>query len=172
MLTNAGRLLALAAICASAAPAAAHVVLEPRSAPAGSYAKAVFTVGHGCDGAATVGSQVHLPPGITSARPQARPGWTVTIEKEPLPSGSEAQSHGKQLTERIARITWRGGPLPDDQFEDFTILVQLPRDAGRRWFRVLQTCTQGVRDWAEVPGPNQSPRDLKSPALPLEVVPR
>ncbi len=38
----------------SASPAAAHVTLEKRQAPVGSYYKAVFAVPHGCAGSATV----------------------------------------------------------------------------------------------------------------------
>ena len=44
--------ITLAALAAS--PAAAHVTLEKRQAPVGSYYKAVFAVPHGCAGSATV----------------------------------------------------------------------------------------------------------------------
>ncbi len=42
-----------APLALSATAAFSHVVLETRSAPAGSAYKAVFQVGHGCQGSAT-----------------------------------------------------------------------------------------------------------------------
>jgi uncharacterized protein YcnI len=41
-------------------PARAHVTLEKRQAPVGSYYKAVFAVPHGCAGSATVKLRVQF----------------------------------------------------------------------------------------------------------------
>ena len=44
---------AVAVAALSASQASAHVTLERRQAPVGSYYKAVFAVPHGCAGSAT-----------------------------------------------------------------------------------------------------------------------
>ena len=49
---------ALAVLAVS--PAAAHVTLEKRQAPVGSYYKAVFAVPHGCAGSPTVKLRVQI----------------------------------------------------------------------------------------------------------------
>lgn len=147
-------------------PAAAHAVLEPRSGAAGAYLRTAVTVGHGCDGSATVAVEVDIPPDIRVARPQPKPGWTVTVERQPLAQPFE--SHGRRVTERVSRVIWRGGPLPADQFDAFGLLLQLPRDAGRRLVRVRQVCEQGELDWHEPPAAPGAPRP-RSPAAVLDV---
>ena len=56
---------------------AAHVTLEKRQAPVGSYYKAVFAVPHGCAGSATVKLRVQIPEGVIGIKPMPKPGWTA-----------------------------------------------------------------------------------------------
>jgi uncharacterized protein YcnI len=63
---------ALVLLIASQA-ASAHVVLEQRSAAAGSNYRAAFRVGHGCDGLATTGISVRIPAGVKGAKPCPSP---------------------------------------------------------------------------------------------------
>lgn|GEM_PF-460841 len=163
--------LALAACAAAWAGAAqAHITLEQPRAEAGSTYKAVFRVGHGCDGAATHTLIVHLPPGVQEARPSPKAGWTVERR-----IGSLAQagtSHGKTVTEGVRQIVWRGGPLDDAHYDEFVLRAKLPEQVGPLWFRVEQRCEGGATtDWAEVPASGTSTRGLKAPAALLEVVP-
>ncbi len=130
----------------SALSAEAHVVLTQKSAPVGGYFRAQFMVGHGCEGSATVAVQVDLPDGVPVARPQPKSGWTLSYETGPL--AEPANVHGKMKTEGIRRVIWRGGPLPDEQYDEFTLLVFLAKPGEQR-FRVLQTCQTGQNDWAE-----------------------
>lgn len=162
-------LYAAAITCAAAAGAQAHIVLDVREAPAGSYYKGVFRVGHGCGDSATVSITVSIPPGILNVRPQPKPGWQVTIEKEPL--AHAAHHHGHEVTERVARVTWTGGPLPDAHFDEFALQMKLPDAApdGVLHFPVLQKCEQGERNWADVPPDGRSGRDVKSPAPALRL---
>ena len=67
--------IALATLAAS--PAAAHVTLEKRQAPVGSYYKAVFAVPHGCAGSPTVKLRVQIPEGVIGIKPMPKPGWTA-----------------------------------------------------------------------------------------------
>jgi hypothetical protein len=159
-------LLAALGCAALAAPASAHVVLVQKQAPAGSYYRAQFMVGHGCEGSATVSVQVDIPEGVPVARPQPKAGWVLSYETGPL--AELAMVHGKPKTEGIRRVTWTGGPLPDEQYEEFGMMLFLAKP-GRLHFRVLQTCEKGANDWAGVAvegGPKPA-----FPAATLDVLP-
>ena len=61
----------------AASPAAAHVSLEKRQAPVGSYYKAVFAVPHGCAGSPTVKLRVQITEGVIGIKPMPKPGCTL-----------------------------------------------------------------------------------------------
>ncbi|MFS2016545.1 YcnI family protein [Massilia sp. CT11-108] len=128
-----------------AAPLAhAHITVAPATAPAGAHQTLVFKVGHGCAGSATTGITVQLPEGVT-AKPMPKPGWTITLAPR--------------------EINWRGGPLPDAYYDEFTLQARLPEAPGRLVFKVGQQCEKGRMDWADV-----AP-ESKTPAPVLEVLP-
>jgi len=139
----------LAAPLVIGASAQAHVSLEQKTAVAGSYQKLTFRVGHGCEGSATTALTITLPEGLKGAKTMPKPGWTVA------PAGAAARD-----------ISWKGGPLPDEQFDEFNLLVKLPDAPGKQVFRVLQQCEKGRADWSELPGTAG-----KFPAPVLEIVP-
>ena len=150
-----------------AASAAAHVTVEPASVVAGRYAKLSFRVGHGCDGRPTQRVEIHMPAGFHVAKPQPKPGWTLSTRMEPVIT--DVKVHGKPVTQVLAQATWVGGPLPDDQFDEFALMVQVPATAGPVPIRVRQVCDQGEHDWREIAdAPAARPR---SPAPVLLVVP-
>lgn len=166
-----------AALCWSAA-ASAHVVLEVREAPAGSYYKATFRVGHGCKGSPTTQIKVTLPGGVNTAKPQPKAGWTYAAVKGPVAADPHAGhaghgDHGPAPTERTAVATWTGGPLADDQYDEFVLMLKLP-DAPETtlYFPVEQVCVEGVNRWVEIPAAGQSLRDLKEPAAALKLTPK
>lgn len=164
-------MLAVGALCAL--PAAAHITLDPAAAPAGSYVRAALRVPHGCAGAATTKVTLDLPEGIYSARPMPKPGWRLTIERRRLPQ-SVRSPHGRDLEEEVARISWEGGPLPDEQYEEFIVMLQAPNEpGGMLYLPVLQGCEGGRSDnWAEVPAAGQHAHDLPRPAPALRLTPR
>jgi periplasmic copper chaperone A len=128
-----------------AAPLAhAHVTVAPATAPAGAYQTLVFKVGHGCAGSATTGITVQLPEGVT-AKPMPKAGWTITLAPR--------------------EISWRGGPLPDAYYDEFTLQAKLPDTPGRYAFKVGQQCEKGRMDWADTTA------ESKTPAPVLEVTP-
>ena len=146
--------------------ASAHVVLVQKAVPVSTYYRAQFMVGHGCEGSPTVSVQVDIPDGVPVARPQPKAGWTLTYETAEL--AEPAMVHGKPKTEGIRRVVWRGGPLPDEQYEEFGMMLFLAKP-GRLHFRVLQTCERGANDWAGVAaegGPKPA-----FPAATLDVLP-
>jgi periplasmic copper chaperone A len=156
-------------ICAPAA--FSHVSLESRTAAAGTYYKAVFGVGHGCDGAATRRVAVQIPDGFRGAKPMPKPGWTVTAESAKL--ATPYDDHGKPVTQDVRRVTWQAetakAALPDAHFDQFTVRGKLYEQAGPMWFKVLQTCDKGQNDWSEIPVSGTAIAQLKWPAALLEV---
>lgn len=97
-----------------------------------------------------------------------KPGWTIERRVEKLTKPFD--SHGKTVTEAVAAITWRGGLLTDDFFDEFAVQMQLPETPGPIWFKVLQRCEKGENDWATVPASGTSTRGLKAPAVLLELI--
>lgn len=158
-----GLLLVLALL---AAPAAAHIVIEPAAAPAGGYYAGRFRVGHGCGTAATTALRVELPAAIISARPQPKPGWTVEIERVPL--AQAVRGEGGEIRERVAAITWRGR-LPADQFDEFGMMFKLPAEAGALYFPAVQSCDGKEQRWTTVPAAGQDWHGVPNPAPVLTV---
>jgi uncharacterized protein YcnI len=154
---------------ATSAAALAHVTLEQPQAPAGSYYKAVFRVGHGCEGSPTIGLTVTLPPGVTGAKPMPKAGWSLATRVEKLTQ--PYQSHGRTVTEDVAAVSWRGGPLLDAHYDEFVIRLRLPETPGPLFFKVAQFCEQGRIDWADIPAEGRTLRDYKTPAAVLDVLP-
>jgi uncharacterized protein YcnI len=134
-------------LAATAAPA--HVVLTQTSAKGGSSSVATFRVTHGCDGAPTTALRIAIPESIASARPQPKPGWTLDMDRN---------------GDHVTAITWRGGNLPSDEFDEFSVLLKLPKDVGPLVFPATQTCKKSVEQWNEIAQPGQNPHALENPA--------
>ena len=147
----------------------AHVVLAEPTAVAGSYYRATFKVGHGCDGSSTTAITVNIPAGFENVKPMPKPGWVVEIKMEKL--ANPIESHGKKITETVRQVTWRGGPLLDQHYDEFVMMTKLPDDAGKQWFSVAQTCEKGVIEWNQIPAIGKTRRDVKAPAAELEITP-
>jgi len=143
------------ALALGATTAQAHVAADPKQATAGSYQAVVFRVGHGCDDVhATTAIRVEIPAGMTAARPQPKPGWTLKTER----AAPDAP---------VTAVTWTG-LLPPDQFDEFAILFHLPKAEGTLYFPTIQTCQGAVARWTEVPQPGQSGRpEHPAPTLTL-----
>lgn len=153
-------LLILAAV-ALPGGASAHVALTQTTARAGAYHAAVFRVGHGCGEAATTAITVRLPDNIPLARPQPKPGWTVSFGRETL--DPPLSDHGRPLTERIRTITWTG-ELAADSFDEFALLAKLPTDAATLTFPVVQTCGATTVAWDGSDAAHPAPTLTLSPA--------
>jgi len=165
-------ILATACLGLLALPALAHVSLETKSAPAGTPYKAVFQVGHGCEGSPTTGMAVQIPAGFQGTKPYQKAGWTVTVKREKL--AKPYDSHGKSVIEDVSLVTWTANSpqaaLQDANFDEFMLRGTLPEAAGPLWFKVLQTCERGSNDWSEMPAAGASAKGLKSPAVQLDVI--
>lgn len=162
----------VAALLAVASPSAAHVTLDPAPARADSYYKAVLRVPHGCNGSPTRRIRVRIPDGVTSVKPQPKTGWTLEIAKKKLAQPLD-DGHGGKITEVVGEVGWSGGRLPDEQFDEFAMMLKLP-DAPNAtlYFPVVQDCEQGVHRWIEIPETGRASRELKEPAPALPLLPK
>jgi uncharacterized protein YcnI len=167
MRTIIGFLLLLAAL----RPAQAHITLERGEAAAGSPYKIVLRVPHGCDGSPTTGIDVKLPEGVIAAKPMPKAGWQLAIQK-----GAYAREysfyHGMRLKDGAREISWSGGRLPDDYYDEFVIAAFVAKELapGPLYFLVKQTCERGEADWSQVPAAGQSAHALQFPAPTLDVI--
>jgi uncharacterized protein YcnI len=158
---------ALLCVAACLATAQAHITLEQKSAVAGSSYKAVFRVGHGCDGSPTTSLSVFLPEGFVGAKPMPKAGWKLDIKTEKLDKPYD--SYGTPISERTAQVSWSGGRLLDSEYDEFVIVMNLPDSAGKRWIHVLQQCEKGQNDWVGIPVEGQAKPRFPAPAL--DIVP-
>jgi periplasmic copper chaperone A len=172
------RFLATACVLmASTTTAWPHVVLDQSSATAGSSYRAVFRVGHGCDGLATTGITVHMPVGVQGARPMPKPGWMLDVRKEALTA--PYTSHGKRIASDVSEITWtatsKESALHDAHYGEFVLRATLPAKPGVLWFKVVQICddngTEVRREWAQQPKEGSDTNGLSQPAVRLQVEP-
>ena len=163
--------LAASGISLLAMPAFSHIVLETKTAATGSTYKAVFQVGHGCQGSATTGITVLLPAGFQGAKPYPKAGWILAVKQEKR--AKPYASHGKPITEDVRVVSWtadsKEAALQDAHFDEFMLRGKLPETVGPLWFKILQTCESGRNDWSEHPASGHSTKGMKSPAVLLDV---
>jgi uncharacterized protein YcnI len=162
-------ILAVPGLLAVNGAAQAHVTIETREAPAGSYYKAVFRVPHGCDGSPTRKLRIRIPDGVIGVKPQPKPGWKVDMVQ-----GKYARTytlHGAQVDRGVTELSW-SGDLPDAYYDEFVFRAYLADDLapGRIIrFPVVQECARGTVRWIEVPA-NNGPK-LQHPAPALRILP-
>lgn len=156
-MTSACKMLSLAAALAFLpAVAPAHIAADPAEATAGSYQAIRFRVGHACsDRVATTAVRIEVPAGLPSIRPQPKPGWTLSIDRD---------------GETVKAITWRGA-LPPDQFDEFAVFVKLPATPGVLRFPAIQTCGREEARWTEVPTDGGPRPEHPAPSLRVNAAP-
>lgn len=166
-----GAVLVAAVVAAISSPSWSHAVLERPEARQGSQYRAVVQIGHGCKDSPTTSVTVTIPEGALGARPLAKPGWTIATKRGPygrpypLPHGT--------ISEGVTEITWSGGSLPIDQFDEFIFSVRLSdefKPGDRVRFPIVQSCEVGAHRWVEVPAPGQDARSLAAPAPAVLIV--
>lgn len=151
--------LATGGALAVAAPAAAHVTLDPREAPADSFVRFAIRVPNESPDAATIKLTVRLPLGLTSVAFQPKPGWTRRVVTQKL--AKPIQVFGETVTERVATVTWSGGSIGPGEFDEFGVSAHVPNTPGRELrFPAVQTYAGGeVARWiggsgADEPAPS------------------
>lgn len=166
------------AVLGPAAPAAAHVTIDPSTTAAGSLAVLTVTVPHGCDGSPTTAVTVSVPPevvevGVAPAAGAPATAWATEVRTEPLAEPATAHD-GTTLTERVALVTFRAAtPLPDGEQGVVALEVRLPDAEGATLaFPTVQTCEQGEVAWIEVAAAGAGTDGLARPAPTLAVTAR
>ncbi len=169
----AAHVLCLAVVAASSVPAFAHATLEVDKAPVGSFYKAVMRVPHGCAGSPTIRVRIRVPEGYIGVKPMPKPGWTLEITR-----GKYEKPHQlfrNALTEGVTEVSWSGGKLPDDEYDEFTLTGTLASDLAPGavvYFPTVQDCESGAAErWIEIPTADKPAESLKSPASGLTLTP-
>jgi uncharacterized protein YcnI len=132
-----------------AAPAAAHVSIDPPSVPKGSTAHVSFIVPNESEDARTNRVQVYFPPApeaIPEVAVEAMEGWHVSIRKQRL--SSPIVTEDGSISEVVSSITWVANntstAIGPDEFAAFSINADgLPDDADEVVFRVVQSYNDG-----------------------------
>jgi uncharacterized protein YcnI len=140
----------IAATGVLAAPAAAHVTIDPSSAPKGGTAQLAFIVPNESATARTNKVQIYFPPApdaIAAVSVEAVEGWHFAIRKQRLPS--PIVTDDGSISEVVSAITWVANnvstAIGPDEFVAFSINADgLPEDADEVAFRVVQSYTDGT----------------------------
>lgn len=152
-----------------AGPAFAHATLSPATAANGATVKVAIAIPHGCDGASTDTVTVALPEGFVSATPMVKAGWTVDITKGDYQK--TYQVHGEPVSSGALSVTWSGGSVPDDQFDEFVVRGSLQGfDAETALpFVVTQECGSASVTWDQIAAPGENAHALEHPAPTLAI---
>jgi len=162
------RRIALFTLALAASTAHAHITLETSQAEAGSYYKGVLRVGHGCDGSPTTAIRLIVPAGVQQLKPMPKAGWTLAVQKDKL--AQPYDYYGETVREDVSAVSWSGGSLPNDYYDEFAFRAKLPATPGETlYFKVEQRCAKGETRWTEVPVAGQDPHALKAPAAALKL---
>ena len=154
-----------------AAPASAHVSVNPQEATQGGYARLAFRVPTESDTSPTTKVEVNLPENapVASVTTMPVPGWTVAVEKRKVDPPLEV--HGSQVTEAVSKITWTASAdagIKPGQFQEFPISMGPLPKADSIVFKALQTYADGnVVRWIEEPTAGGEEPEHPAPVLKL-----
>ncbi|KAJ3082299.1 hypothetical protein HK102_001803 [Quaeritorhiza haematococci] len=145
----------------------AHASVNPPVAIPGSYSAHSIRIGHGCGKSPTNNVTVVIPEGVSSVKPRQITGWTINITKKPL--NPPIQTEGRTINETVDTVSWFGGNLADEYYEDFGLSLRLPPgdDGTKLWFKVYQMCLNGSNPWIEIPEAGKASPDFPAAALTL-----
>jgi uncharacterized protein YcnI len=132
--------LAAGALIAAAAPAVAHVTVQPNEAIAGSFSRFVVRVPNERPDAGTVKVQVNFPP-IAFVSFEPKDGWERKVRNVELDEPIEA--FGQEITESVGSVTWSGGRIGPGEFDEFGFSARMPEEAGPIVFEAIQTYDSG-----------------------------
>lgn len=164
--------IAAGSVALLAAPAFAHVSVQPGQAEKGGYSVVNFKVPNERDNASTVKLEVTVPTDhpLASVMPQPVPGWDVKVTKTKLDKPLEV--HGEKINEAVSKVTWTAEDkgIEPGTFQQFPVSMgQLPEDADRIVFKALQTYdNKDVVRWIEEP--KEGAPEPENPAPVLELV--
>ncbi len=143
---------AAGALVLLAAPALAHVEVEPTQVEPGSTSPLLFTIEHGCSESPTIKVEMQLPAGVTEVEPEQVPGWEF------------------EITDDV--ITWTGGPQPDHEPLGLSVFMTFSDTPDQvLLFPVVQTCEVGEIRWIQPPNPDGSEPEDPAPVVVVAALP-
>jgi uncharacterized protein YcnI len=159
------------AVLGFAAPASAHVTVNPSTATQGGYTKVAFRVPNEKDAANTVKVEITMPEDNPIASVSLKPlaGWTAVADRTKLTS--PIKSDDGDITEAITKVTWTADPaavIKPGQFQEFEVsLGPLPK-VDQIVFKALQYYSDGeVVRWIEEPAAGGGEPEKPAPVLRL-----
>ena len=168
-----GAAAATVIVLASAAPAWAHVTVDPSSAPKGAEITLGFRVPNEQANASTTEIQIFFPSAhpILGVDPQTAAGWSDRVVTAPL--NPPVVTDDGPLTDYVSEVDWYGGAVKPGHFQEFYVLAQqLPTDTNQVAFKALQTYSNGtVVRWIQPVVPGQAEPDHPTPILQLTNAP-
>jgi uncharacterized protein YcnI len=156
---------------ALAAPASAHVTVNPNTGSQGGYAKVTFRVPNETDNADTTTLEVNLPMDTLVASVSLKPvnGWTAVAVKSKL--ATPIKAHDTEITEAVSKITWTaqaGAAIKPGQFQEFDVSMGPLPAANQMIFKALQTYSDGtVVRWIDEPATDGTEPEHPAPVLKL-----
>ena len=161
-------------VCAWAAPAFAHVTIDPSSVPKGGTATISFIVPNESAGARTNRVQILFPAppdAIASVAVEAMSGWHFTVQTRRLPT--PIQTDDGAINEVVSSITWTANSITtsiaQDEFAAFTVNADgIPDGPDQLVFRAVQSYSDGstVR-WVDPVTPGGPEAEHPTPILQL-----
>jgi len=160
-----------AVVLALAAPAAAHVTVNPSNAVQGGFTKLTFRVPNEEDSAVTNKVEVNLPADAPIPSISVKPvdGWTVAVTKSKLATPLK-DDDGNEITEAVSKIVWTAtGPgIQPGQFQEFDVSAGPLPDTDQVVFKTLQTYSNGdIVRWIDEAKPGQTEPEHPAPTLKL-----
>jgi uncharacterized protein YcnI len=167
--------LAGAIVLALAAPASAHVTVDPSSAPKGSTVKLSFLVPNEEPTAKVTELQIAFPTPPQTPIPtvdvEAKPGWNVKVTTQKL--AKPITTDDGTINEVVSLIDWKAKTPADgiapEQFGEFTIDADgLPDNENEVVFKAIQTYSNGtVVKWIDPVTPGGPEAENPTPILQL-----
>jgi uncharacterized protein YcnI len=127
-------------VLAAAGPAFAHVTVQPTEGVIGSFSRFVVRVPTERDDASTIKVEVQFPP-LAFVSFQDVPGWERTVEMQTLDEPLEV--FGEELTETVGTVTWEGGEIEPNEFQEFGFSARMPEEVTTLEFAAIQTYDSG-----------------------------
>jgi uncharacterized protein YcnI len=126
--------LAFGVVLALAAPARAHMVVEPATSTAGAQQRYTLIVPTESQ-SPTVRVELRLPAGVDVFAVEAKPGWEAS--NSPFPVGA-------------ATVRWTGGRIPPGQMATFEFLATNPASARTLTWNAVQWFEDGTSErWGD-----------------------
>lgn len=136
-----------------AAPAFAHVTIQPNEAIVGSFSRFVVRVPNESEGASTIEVRVELPP-LAFPSFEPKDGWERRERTGEFDEPIDA--FGEEITEGVTSVTWSGGQIGPGEFAEFGFSVRMPAEPTTLEFKAVQTYDDGeVVRWTGAPDSDQ-----------------